>query len=210
MAIATQQVITYADLVNSVVNKIASYCQNVDGYSSSVPSELKPGYSYRLQWTNYANATFTVQSSEYLNTVSKSTIISQLNSFLASRGLSNKAGTIVTIKGMMNFYANVAVFLGCRIVTISSNKTTTTCLFYYSGSVTYPSVTNSGVTTVGVTASDAQSNLDSLITSISASSRIYTTKYSIGINSCCSCSSSSCSSSSCSSSSFFIAFMLVK
>ena len=208
--ITTGQVITYADLVNSVVNKIASYCQNVDGYSSEVPAELKPGHSYSLQWTNVANATFTLQNSAYLNTVSKATILSQLNSFLASRGLSNKAGTIVTIKGMMNFYANIAVFLGCRIVTISSNQTSKTCLFYYSGSITYPSVLNSGITTPGVSANDAKSNLDSLMTSISASSRIFTTKYSIGINSCCSCSSSSCSSSSCSSSSYFIAFMIVK
>ena len=132
MAIESGDIITYSDLTDFVVERITTRCKNVDGYSADVANELRPGYAYTIA-NNAARVTITVQNSAYLNTVTSATVRSQLESFMASRGIASKAKTPVTLKGMINFYNNVAVFIGQRFVVVGSNATNSTSLFYYSG-----------------------------------------------------------------------------
>lgn len=45
MALSNGSIITYGDLVNNVLNAICSKCQNIDGFASGVPAQLKNGYA---------------------------------------------------------------------------------------------------------------------------------------------------------------------
>ena len=92
MAIESGDIITYSDLTDFVVERITTYCKNVDGYSADVANELRPGYSYTIT-NNAAKVTLTVENSAYLNTVTSATVRSQLESFMSSRGIASKAKT---------------------------------------------------------------------------------------------------------------------
>ena len=135
MAVAVGQIIVYQDLVDLVINTILSVCQNVDSWDSSVPSQLRGNYSRTITGTVYTDvswdgsgsqpqsqavttrATITTSDSA-LQLVSSNTIRSQFNSFMASRGISSKAGTIMTLRGILNFIVNAAAFIKCKVITV--------------------------------------------------------------------------------------------
>jgi len=78
-----------------------------------------------------------------LKQVSSSTVKSQLNSFLVARGLDNKndplksgSKLVMTAKGILNFYNNVAVFIKARVHTYKSSVNGTTTLTIYDDSTT--------------------------------------------------------------------------
>ena len=127
MAIQAGERITYGDLIVGVYDKIVGICGNVDGYRSS--SSLQYGHSYTRKYNSAVDnpkstgvtMIATMIGSSYLNTVSSSTVRSQLDSFFQSRGLANKAGEYVTTRGMVNFYANLAAFLSAKLVRVVSS-----------------------------------------------------------------------------------------
>ena len=229
MAVAVGQIIVYQDLVNLVINTILSQCQNIDSWKSSVPAQLRGTYSRTITGTTTTQVSWdgkgaqtqpqtvttraTIRTSDSaLQLVSSNTVRSQFNSFMSSRGIASKAGTIMTLRGILNFIVNAAAFIKCKVITVGSSDTTTVCVFYNQNDNSYGSVTaeSSGVdndTWYRNTVSD-------MLNSLNNTSRFHAAQYSIAV-SCCSSSSSSCSSScsssssSSSSSSVFIAYMKI-
>ena len=132
--ISSGSIITYGDLVSNVLNAIYSKCQNIDSFASSVPDYLKNGYSKTVTGPTVAgavtNATMTVNDS-VLSVVSRATVQSDFNSFLASRGISNKSETVMSLRGILNFMANAAAFIKARVVNVavSDEANSAVCVF---------------------------------------------------------------------------------
>lgn len=59
---------------------------------------------------------------------------------MASRGLASKKDTLITLKGLINFYSNITAFINARVVNVGSSLTNSQLLFYNSGSVTYGNI----------------------------------------------------------------------
>ena len=226
MAIETGQVITYQDLIDKTLSVISEMCCNIDSLSSSVPAELKSGWTsdiatgetYRTNYNGSSaglsntaipiKATITAVNHSYLDIVSLDTVKSQLTSFLTNRGIATKIDTTVTLRGLLNYISNVSSFIAAKCAFVASYKVP-------NGIVAYQSRANSYIGLV----TDENEPIDQyiikdftgLVQSLSNQvSRIYNVNYQISMTCCSSCSSScSSSSSSSSSSSFFIAYMLL-
>lgn len=152
MTLATNDVITYGDLVNYALTKIKSMCHNIGSFSSSVPAQYRTGGgekqiasatvaksgSARPQYAAYMYAGV---DDAVLTTVAESTVTNEFNSFLASRGINAKADTVVTFKLLTNFFANMAAFISAHTWIIYNPLIGTRGItFYHAGTVTYPSV----------------------------------------------------------------------
>lgn len=203
MPVNTGDTIVYQDLVNMVLNTVYSKCQNIDSIASSVPNELRNGYSRRIS-SSSASATFTTNDS-FLSVVPRSTVQSQFNSFMSSRGVSMKPTAVISARGVVNFFAHAAAFVSARCVQVGANDTTAIAVFYNAGSVTYQNVSYNP-STVPETDAQISSNLNEMVAALNATQQFHTIVYNIQVN-CCSCSSSSSSCSSSSSSSMFIGYM---
>lgn len=203
MAVNTGSNIVYQDLVNMVLNTICNRCQNIDSIKSSVPAQLKNGYSRTIS-SSTASATFRVNDS-FLKAVPRSTVQSQFNSFMSSRGVSTKPMATISARGVVNFFAHAAAFAAARCVQVAGNDTASTAVFYNSGSVSYQNVSYNP-SNVPDTDAQLSSNINELVSALNNTQNFHTIVYSIQVN-CCSCSSSSSSCSSSSSSSMFIGYM---
>ncbi len=203
--------ITYQDLIDDVYKRILSMCQNIDSFKN-VPASLKQSSQYTIASTVIKKNTLTVQGT---NTDSKSVVVSRsvvkkdLDNFLASRGLASKSNEVITFKGMMNFYNNIASFFATRIIFMATSFESGTCIFYNNqrDGVTYPSVT-SALKDKDFTPDQIKTSLDEMLKAINSKSKTWYPATTLSYT--CSSSSSSSSSSSCSSSSsMFIAYMEV-
>lgn len=226
MAIQTGSIITYQDLVDLTINTIKTTCQNINNIDSSVPAQLKNGYTgssaktYTTTGTAYNGVGFTPQTGNgylkwllndsKLNVVPEETVVNQLNSFLSSRGIAARAGTVMTTRGILNFMANAAAFISCKVIQIGSNDTSTIVTYYDQSASSYPTVTSD--LNYNDTDSFTPTNLTEMLNNLNSTNKFHTAVYSYSV-SCSSSSSSSCSSScsssssSSSSSSVFIAYM---
>ena len=227
MALVKGQVITYQDLVDATIKQIVSICQNVNNLNS-VPAELRNGYAYTSGYNTVntkgvtawkynkffpvavqTSVTFRLNDAFLSQVVSESTIRSQLESFLQSRGIATKSDTVMTIRGIVNFMANAAAFMQCKVVTVTHNGTNLTANFYDANGNSFPSVVSEPAEDSGEDAFLLQSVSD-YASALNGVSRIHSCIFTITLN-CCSSSSSSCSSScsssSSSSSSRFIVYL---
>ena len=221
----TRYTIVYQDLINAVTSFITSTCHNVGSFSSSVKDTLINGKSFTV-WSQSLGTTYINPGHGHINSVKRSahtktitgvvsdglgvvvpldTVRNQLSSFLADRGLlsTNKKGIeIVSMKSMMNFYANIASFLAARFVYVSNISTssisTPTLLFYNSGNISYDTV--SFASDVNFTSGNITNCLNDLLKSINKTSNAHNIMTRLSFTSCSSSSSSS-------SSSMFIAYM---
>ena len=114
MAIQTGDFIIYQDLISYVTALTASLCSNVNGFNSDVPNYIKNGITYNLATRGQVVAKATVSDS-VCSVVSSSTIQSQLNSFLAARGMQTANDTVISFKHIMNFFNNIASFLAAKL-----------------------------------------------------------------------------------------------
>lgn len=232
-------IVTYQNLIDDVVEKIKNLCINVDK-DPNLPDVIKPTHSWILsQFTRKSEndcwARATVEGNTLLTDtlnkrVTEATVRSQFNSFLTSKGITNKNDEVITFKGLMNFYVNAASFVASRIVLVGNSmyapdiaegvaftaedslKANYAKALYNSGSVTYSN--NSiwdkennfkyGIQTYS--ADDIKNDVANIIRSIANPAGVEYAKATITFG-CCSSSSSSSSSSCSSSSSLFIAYM---
>lgn len=229
MAIAVGQVIVYDDLVDVVIETIISSAQNIDSWKN-VPAQFKAGYSRTITKTitvtpyndhrhgsyhppvNYTGRTTLTMNDNYCQLVTQAIVREQFAQFLAERGLTWKKGTIMTLRGILNFIVNAASFIRSRLILVGMSDTSTVCVMYNSGSVSYSAVTDEYESMT----EDAyySQEMQDFLTALNNTSRLRVLKYNVAV-SCCSSSSSSSSSScsssssSSSSSSVFIAYMKI-
>lgn len=229
MAIEVGQVIVYDDLVDVVIETILSSAQNVDSWKN-VPDQMKAGYSRTVTGTmtvtpyndhrhgsyhapkDYPTSATLTMNDNYCQLVNQATVRQQFDEFLAERGLTWKKGTIMTLRGILNFIVNAAAFIRTRLILVGMSDTDTVCVIYDQNASNYPSVTDEHVEL----AEDAYylQEMQDFLTALNSTSRLRVLKYNIAV-SCCSSSSSSSSSScsssssSSSSSSVFIAYMKI-
>ena len=229
MAIEVGQIIVYDDLVKVVMDTILASAQNIDTWKN-VPDQFKAGYKRSINSTltvtpyndyrhgsyhapvNYPIITTLTMNDNYCQLVSQSVVREQFEEFLAERGLTFKKGTIMTLRGILNFIVNAAAFIRGRLVLVGMSDTPTVCVMYDRTGVGYSSVTEESVAmTEDVYYS---TEMQDFLTALNTTARLRILKYNIAV-SCCSSSSSSSSSScsssssSSSSSSVFIAYMKI-
>ena len=130
MAIAQNNEIRYQELIDFVLNLIKTKCSNVDNLAPELPDAFKNGVKFVIAsqyfpasgrmgaHTNYAYGTV---SDETLNVVPLSTVRSQLEEFLSSRGILTKSREIVSYKSIMNFYNNVSSFLATKLIMVTNS-----------------------------------------------------------------------------------------
>lgn len=229
MAIEVGQIIVYDDLVKVVIETILSSAQNID-YWKNVPSQFRSGYSRTVKGTvtvtpyndnrhgsyhppvTYNTSAVLKMNDNYCQLVSQAQVRQQFEEFLAERGLTFKKGTIMTLRGILNFIVNAAAFIKGRLVLVGMSDTSTVCVMYDVNGTGYPTVTaeHTDMTEDAYYSTEMQDFLNAL----NNISRLRLLKYNIAVN-CCSSSSSSSSSScsssssSSSSSSVFIAYMKI-
>ncbi len=224
MTIATNSIITYADLVAKALQLIKSRCHNIDAFNSSVPSTLKNGASWTISSASVSHrvsssgkqstATHTLSttgavSDSTLVVVTSATVESQLNSFLTSRGIYQSPTEPVTFKGIVNFFNNLSSFMSAKIMFVTNSFGAGTFVFYNSAGSTYPTATAYDGWEK-YTASEIQTNLKEILNSVNNVQNLHYATTTLTYNSSCSCSSSSSSSSSSScssSSSTYIVYM---
>jgi hypothetical protein len=208
--------LTYQTLIDSTLSTILSLVQNKDGYSSSVPAEVKPGYSITTTIGRSGGLvngtpcyfTFTLSADTHLNTVTTETITNEFNQFMTDRGIMAKASSVVTTRGLINFFNNIAAFCSVKLILVTGQNTASKVMFYNQVENTYP-VTSPTQENELVSATDFNSMLNALNSTINNATKLYIARYTISSSSSSSsssCSSSCSSSSSSSSSSTYIAY----
>lgn len=220
-----EQIAYWSDLIADAYNTVKNLCQNIDTYPSNVADDLKQNNStYTLASGSGVTLTGKVNNAK-LKQVSSSTVKTQLNDFLASRGLDNKNNPyqsggklVMTAKAIINFYNNVAIFIRARIHVYQSSIDGTKIYIYDDGNVTYesPNISDAVPQTFNITHGEATSAYSRFIdtynrmTSNQNTAIISYSSSSSSSSSSCSSSCSSSSSCSCSSSSSYIVYMMIQ
>lgn len=220
-----EQIAYWSDLVADAYNTVKNLCQNIDTYPSNVVDDLKQNNStYTLASESGVALTGKVNNAK-LKQVSSSTVRTQLNDFLASRGLDNKnnpyqsgSKLVMTAKAIINFYNNVAIFIRARIHVYQSSIDGSKIYIYDDSDITYesPNISDSVPQTFNITHREATSAYSRFIdtynrmTSNQNTAIISYSSSSSSSSSSCSSSCSSSSSCSCSSSSSYIVYMLIR
>jgi hypothetical protein len=237
MAINVGEVITYSDLVKLVLDSIQNRCQNID-YLRDIPSTLVNS-SYTINGrvdttlTNdglgaqvYVNniilqdgaVSYKVEVSKTNNpiTIDKvpvplNTVRTQLNEFLESRGIAQPKETIMTQRGILNFFVNVASFVKTKVVMFGNDLTADTAVVYVPDNKDIPDFPRNNSNLGDVEPSKlSKENVSDMIEALARITNYQQIYYDLTVN-CCSSSSSSSSSScsSSSSSSIFIAYLMI-
>ena len=161
MTLNTNYVVKYGDLIDTTVDRLASICNNIDAYSSNVPSIYRTNGSQTLASASISGTTMSGQSGTasvarrahtavvngvnidaLMVVVAKSTLRSQLLSFAQSSGIATKFDEVMSTKALMHFFNVLASFISARVVLIHSPYTNVSgFIFYNGGNVTYPTVT---------------------------------------------------------------------
>lgn len=202
MTISTDKQITYLDLKNKFLEIAKKNFANLESNYSNIPEEFKPAFTRELSRQNLGGVFVAIEDSSAIQQVSLTEISSELNSFMSSRGINTKENSPITTKGIINFWNNAAIFCATRARMATSPYNGQAFLIYITGEVSY--ATPGIIDEIGpMNNTDVDAALNSLLSSINSTIKVYPIIYKY--TAVCSCSSSS-SSSSCSSS-VFIAYM---
>ena len=152
MAIDVGQVITYSDLVDLVLTSIKNRCQNIDKLNN-IPSTLNGesktingsvtttytdnnyhgrGTDKRVALSGAISSVATVEGTNPITVVAFDTVKNELNSFLSNRGIALPKETVMTQRGILNFFVNVASFVKTKVVTVGNDLTSETAVVYVS------------------------------------------------------------------------------
>lgn len=210
MTIKTGQKIVYKDLIDDVYNKILSTCCNIGSFKNGIPSSMKNGSTYIISSNTVGSSTYKVSATvndDVMVVVQKETVKTQLDQFLADRGIKSKENEVITFKGMMNFYNNIASFFAAKLILVETSfGNDGAFLFYNAKETNYTSVSAIPMTDVDFTPTQIETSMSEMLKAINSTTKTWYPKTNITYT--CSSSSSSSSSSSCSSSSsMFIAYM---
>jgi hypothetical protein len=212
--------LTYGQLLDQAKTKILNLVQNRDGYSASVPAEIKSGYSkvYSInRWGGLVNAGYTYKyvfkllDNPKLGIATTENINREFMNFMRERGIVAKSSNKVTTRGLINFFNNLAAFCSVKLIIIDSQFAPNKVVYYNTQDNNFPAVDNIPVNKEGdeVVAADYNTILTELNTTLNTVSKQYIARYSTSTSSSSSsssCSSSSSSSSSSSCSSVYIAY----
>lgn len=205
MAIASNNLITYAEVKARVLQYIKSNCSNIDRFP-----DLGNGYVNGdvITLMNYPNNCIIKAKTNdpWLKSVSSATVNSQLDYFLTSRNLNSLANTTISHKALVNLCNNISAFICEKLVIMTNPHTSGKFILYVAEQNNPGSVTALTDETISY---NALLNSTKQLTDINAIVRnVHLVNCDISYT--CSSSSSSCSSSSCSSSSScFIAYMKI-
>lgn len=233
MAINVGEVITYSDLVDLVLTSIEKRCQNI-GYLKNIPSSLINA-SYKIN----GNVTTTItdhglgaqtyvdnriwqsgavsydvkinKDNDPFRVVSLDTIRTQLSDFLSNRGIAQPKETVMTQRGILNFFINVASFVKTKVVTVGNDLTQDTAVVYVSSNNTIEDFPRNNSNLGDIKPTElSKENVADMIGALARITNYQQIYYDLTVN-CCSSSSSSSSSScsSSSSSSIFIAYLMI-
>ena len=223
MAIKPGELITYGDLVDHFANWIQNEANLInvantdDEYNQKVPREWRRGYSRTVDTDrsgakepapiNKVGATITIVDNSIIDRVTPAKVMEEFDRFMTNRGLSvsQKRDTLITTRGIINFWNNVAAFCSTNIVLVSSNENTTVRRMYKSNT-SWPAVPNVGDSEL-IIASDVTTMLSNLEEVVNRTSKLHQIIYDIAAFSSSSSSSSCSCSCSSSSSSMYIAYM---
>lgn len=208
MALQANNIITYGDVVNKIINVIVNLCDNIDSFKSNVLNYQKNRASYVLAVDTVGAST----QARVLRTVNdarcevvlKSVVTSQLNSFLSQRGVLSQKNDIISFKGLLNLCNNAVIFMNYKLLILNDSISRNTVVFYNKNNVAYPSFTN--YSSLDLSSSNIAYTTTNLLNSLKNINKVSvintTTTYTCSSSS--SSSSSSCSSSSSSSSAFIV------
>ena len=205
--------IEFQDLIEDICNRICTNCSNVDNYNPGA-NDLR----YNIE-VNLASGVTAKSTNSKFKSVTRSIIELQLTQFLTKRGLiqSSKQHTVISARGLLNYYNNVIIFLNARLKryqsVVNQNKTV---LIYDDSNVSYSQVQiNDSIGSINQ--SLMNKTYEQMLQEFNSVKISHTNKLTLSFASSCSSSSSSCSSCSCSSSSSscssssssFIVYMLI-
>ena len=233
MNIEVGKIIYYNDVIDNAASQIKNICENIDSYKN-VPADLKNGELYEVVHhsdhatnefkSNKATTDVTlscITQDSRLKIVASSVVNEQLESFFSARGINKnqKTGKVITAKGIINFYNNLAIFIYHKVKCLRSSIDNSYLFFYQDEAIIEePGISDTSPQTYNLSYSEMNQGYDQLI---KAFNKVNTTPQNVIVNyssssssssSSCSCSSSSsCSSCSCCScsSSTYIVYMLI-
>lgn len=225
--------IVYEDLVNEVLKFLKNLCSNIgtlnvrDNFKYNkefvITDHSVTASGRRQAHTKTVTGKIIDSSNIFKEPVTEQTIKTQFNDFLSDRGIAidkKKGKEIISMKSMMNFYANIATFITTKLVIVTNDFTPKSdregevsrksYVFYNPQNTNYGS--NISIQPdINFSNANVKSFTEDLINAIRKTTHSYAVKTKLSFSSCSSSSSSSSSScsSSCSSSSssYFIAFM---
>ena len=138
MAATANALIKYGDLMDGVYTSIKSVLKNVgEDYDSSVPAELKAGYTVTFQdfptdGRGYKPRVVWYNSS-VLGVIAESQFQSDFESYCSTYGLENNVhrDTMITMATAVKFLTAVLTFVTSKFATVYSPFTTATSVFYF-------------------------------------------------------------------------------
>ena len=167
MAIASNYVFTYGEIVSKTLEKIKAKCHNIDSFSNEVPALYKNGSSVTIAttsipeskqpwppitWRDPSSATLTgTVSDPLLTVVSSSTVSTQLNNYLMNVGITQKTDEVMSTKALMQFFNHLASFMAAKLVYVHSAYLLNTfgargLVFYNASNTNFPTVSLSTYT----------------------------------------------------------------
>ena len=172
MTIAKGNRIEYRDLVNQVVNKIKSICQNIDSFKN-VPADIQNNYTIYSSSADLDRAFSVSVKDDFMNpdknVVSTATLTNDIESFLSQRciNISAKEGRmVITTRDILNFYQNIAIFIDARVVQVAASHTNSKVTFYDKNG-SFDSAANIGTDNPGTKINST--NLNNLFTTLDTS-----------------------------------------
>lgn len=225
MAIKPGETITYGDLVQHFFNwiqndaNLLNVAETQEAYVSQVPIEWRTDFEKRFDTERTSSkdsgyndpvvkvgAVMTANSSTVLPRVSINDVRKDFNTFMHNRGMDAKTDTLISTRGIINFWNNVATFCAYNIVIVSSNERPVPSRMYKKNQ-SWPTQVNVDDSEL-IVAEDVTKMLANLEEVVNRTARMHQVVYDIAaFSSSSSSSSSSCSSSCSSSSSIYIAYM---
>ena len=232
MTIKVGEVITYSDLVDLVLTSIKNRCQNVGelkGISSTLTNTsytingnvtttltnkglgARVFYNHIYYQSGAVSYKVSIGGNNPIKVVQLATIRNQLNEFLSNRGIAQPKETIMTQRGILNFFINVASFVKTKVVMVGNDLTQDTAVVYVEGNNTITDFPRNNSNLGDIEPSKlSKENVEDMIEALARITNYHQMHYELTVN-CCSSSSSSSSSScsSSSSSSIFIAYLMI-
>lgn len=161
MAISSGNIVYYSDLINYVKNNLLSQCNNIGGYSASVPDAAKPNFTYarhNSEWHTTVNdhaydgirevpygVRVRIVNDSVLGAVSQADALNDFTAFLNSKGFNTRTGKIEG-ESIPILYNVCASFFAARLVYESIPNfgmgfgNYGALLMYKGGNVSYPNI----------------------------------------------------------------------
>lgn len=122
MALAANNMIKFADLMDHTYNQLKSSINNLDGYTGGLASN--GNFSARtLPYSaanSYSSCSIAFYTSEKPALVSSATFKSHWDSFMSSYGFTAKANKLITLKSLIHFLTCVASYVSSRFVIVTN------------------------------------------------------------------------------------------